>query len=111
LRNAGRRYQQSFRGRLHHARRQSRWRERQREKVTHHGFLKIDGDASVGGHEEVDDNARSQMQRAARVGGNGDAAAVWRRPARETSIRGVALRCAWCGVGAAHLVRLQRWQQ
>lgn len=37
LRAAGRRYQQTRRGRRLHARRQQAYRERQRKKVTHHG--------------------------------------------------------------------------
>jgi hypothetical protein len=37
LRDAGRRYQQTLRGRRHHAHRQHRYRERCAQKVTHHG--------------------------------------------------------------------------
>ena len=36
LREAGQRYQNSFRGRIKHAARQHRYRQRQRDKVTHH---------------------------------------------------------------------------
>jgi hypothetical protein len=36
LRAAGRRYQESYRGRLKHAARQHAYRQRQKEKVTHH---------------------------------------------------------------------------
>ncbi len=39
LQSAGQRYQDSHAGRLHHAARQSCYRERQQQKVTHHGSL------------------------------------------------------------------------
>jgi hypothetical protein len=112
VRAAGKLYQASFRGRLHHARRQSRWRERQRDKVTHHRFLKIEDGASVGGHKEVDDNAQSMaMQCAAPAADNGQAPAVGRTPVWKIPIRASARRCAWCGARATRLVRLQRWQR
>ena len=112
MRDAGRRYQASFRGRLHHARRQQRWRERQREKVTHQRFLGIELDANVGGHKEVDDHAQSMaMEAAAPIGGDGQAPAVWRMPARNTPSRDTARHCGWCGTRATRLVRLQRWQR
>lgn len=112
LRDAGRRYQASFRGRLHHARRQSRWRERQREKVTHQRFLDIESDASVDGHKEVDNNAQSSMamETSAPIGG-GNAAAMQHAPAWKSPTRGAVRGCAWCGVSATRLVRLQRWQR
>jgi hypothetical protein len=37
MNRAGERYQSTRQGALHHAARQSRWRRRRREKVTHHG--------------------------------------------------------------------------
>lgn len=46
LRRAGARYQQTLRGALCHARRQRRWRARQRE-VTHQGYRRALGCASV----------------------------------------------------------------
>jgi hypothetical protein len=39
LRRAGRRYQRSYRGACAHAARQSAWRERQGQEVTHHGSI------------------------------------------------------------------------
>ena len=45
------------RGRWHHARRQCRWRERQRQKVTHQGFMSPCDSATVGSHTEVDTDA------------------------------------------------------
>jgi hypothetical protein len=60
LRAAGRLYQQSFRGRLQHARRQARWRECRRQKVTHQGFPPYGLSANVSHHEEVDADARTQ---------------------------------------------------
>jgi hypothetical protein len=102
VRAAGKRYQASFRGRIHHARRQSRLRQRQREKVTHHGFLGSGGDASVGDHKrEVDDNEESKVME---VGAPHHGAPAPR------SIRTSAQRCTWCGARATRLVRLQRWQ-
>ncbi len=47
LRRAGRRYQDSFRGATRHAARQSRWRRRQEEKVTHQGSAVAEGVATV----------------------------------------------------------------
>ena len=38
VRSAGARYQRTPHGARHHAKRQSAWRERQRQKVTHHRF-------------------------------------------------------------------------
>lgn len=43
LRLAGKRYQKTLLGRLHHAARQARFRLKQKEKVTHHGTQKSDG--------------------------------------------------------------------
>lgn len=47
VRRAGRRYQQSRRGAHRHAARQAAYRQRQREKVTHHGFPPSRGSATV----------------------------------------------------------------
>lgn len=47
LRRAGRRYQDSFRGATHHAARQSRWRRRRAQKVTHQGSAAAGGIATV----------------------------------------------------------------
>lgn len=47
LREAGRRYQRTRRGRRLHARRQQAYRERQREKVTHHGCRAAEESARV----------------------------------------------------------------
>jgi hypothetical protein len=111
VREAGKRYQQSFRGRLHHARRQSQWRERHRQKVTHHGFLKIEDGASVGGHKEVDDHAQSMAMQTPAPSGSEGQVALWRTLAWRPAIRATTRRCAWCGASATRLVRLQRWRQ
>lgn len=42
LSESGRRYQQTRRGRRHHAARQQRYRARQKQKVTHQGSLKTE---------------------------------------------------------------------
>ena len=47
VRAAGRRYQQTRRGRRLHARRQQSYRERRRKKVTHHGCRRPLGSATV----------------------------------------------------------------
>jgi len=79
--------------------------------VTHHGFLKIEGDASVGGHKGVDDDGQSMArQTTARIGSDGDTPVARREPARRSQT-GATRRCAWCGASATRLVRLQRWQQ
>ena len=41
LRRAGKRYQSSAQGKLNHAARQQRYRQRQREKVTHQGSQRV----------------------------------------------------------------------
>jgi hypothetical protein len=71
----------------------------------------MEDDASVGGHKEVDDNAQwVAMQAATPIGGDGPTQ-TWREAARKAPVWGAARRCAWCGVRATRLVRLQRWRQ
>jgi len=112
MRAAGQRYQKTLQGRLRHARRQSRWRVRQSQKVTHHGFPTPGSDANVGSHKEVDDNAQAMaMDLPDRAATGGNAAPARPCPQRPSEKPGSMRRCAWCGAAAMRLARLQRWQR
>ena len=115
LRRAGGRYQESFRGRLFHAQRQSRYRERERQKVTHHGFAEEQSSGTVGllNEKEVDTDGRFE-EGGCRDGGS------WREPrptggveqreiARRRDRR--ADRCSWCGAVGQRLVRFGYWRR
>ena len=85
LRAAGRRYQQTRRGRRLHARRQQAYRERQRKKVTHHSCR------SPGASATVVACARKPVVR--------------HRAAVPGARRGRELFCVACGEACAALIR------
>jgi hypothetical protein len=105
VRAAGHRYQQTFRGRLHHARRQAHWRQRHCKKVTHQGFTSPCDSANVGNHEEVDAAAQAMAQDAPEPTRAGDERAIRRTQQARRVGTG---RCAWCGWPAQRWVRWQR---
>ncbi len=85
LRAAGRRYQQTRRGRLLHARRQQAYRKRQREKVTHHGCRTPSESATVAPCAREPDRSRRSRRSAPRE--------RW------------TLECVGCGVACEAVVR------
>lgn len=110
VRRAGVAYQGSFRGRLCHAQRQSRYRERERQKVTHQGFAAEQGSDTVAllNEEEVD------------VDGGPKAGGSWQLPTPEAGVEhrqsirgrgGRADRCSWCGAAGRRLVRFGYWRR
>jgi hypothetical protein len=105
VRAAGQRYQKTFGGRLQHARRQSRWRERQRQKVTHQGFPLPESSVNVADQKEGDDDEGAIE--------DGDGVAAVPRAGQRTACRrssGEKPRCAWCGAVVGRLAQLRRWR-
>jgi len=91
MRDAGRRYQDGRRGRLRHAARQRRWRQRKVEKVTHHGSTLPAGPARLPTPTGSTESARS--------GGT-------RRPSQARPSG--AMRCHFCGRRCGPWLRRRR---
>lgn len=107
LQRAGARYQASRRGRRCHAQRQSRYRQRQSEKVTHQGFCAPSNCEKVdlpNTRQEVDDETIEKQNQAGTRDGTVDAAA------RVPKMR-PAERCAWCGGAGQRLIRFGYWRR
>ena len=98
VRAAGRRYQQSFRGRWQHARLKGRWRTRRCEKVTHHSFLPPTVSAKVDGRKEVDADVPKKTSEGRDCAAAGSAEVL---PSPGCAPR----RCVWCGRPAQRWVR------
>lgn len=107
LHRAGQRYQRSPRGRRCHARRQSVYRQRQSEKVTHQGFWRPADYGTVelsNATQEVDDETPPGVEIAPNTTCHFAIGA-----ARRARRFGGAERCAWCGRAGQRLVRFGYW--
>jgi len=94
LRRAGARYQLSYRGAYCHAARQRRWRERQPQKVTHHGSPDVGAAVIVVATSTTTANDADSVAAAA---------PVVREPAFH---RWLPSRCCFCGRSLSRLARV-----
>jgi hypothetical protein len=111
MRRAGERYQGSFRGRVCHAERQSRYRARERQKVTHQGFAAgVSSDSVDLGNEtkEVDDDKSSAERLLVRFPTPAEGG-EHRESAEHRDRR--AKRCSWCGAEGRRFVRFGYWRR
>lgn len=109
VRRAGRRYQQSAGGRRCHARRQSEYRRRRAQKVTHQGFCPPSDCEKVELH-----NARQEVDHEG-IEMEDEATGSVRECTRGAAVRALrvrhAERCAWCGAAGEHFIRFGYWRR
>ena len=111
VRRAGAAYQLSFRGRVCHAQRQSRYRERERQKVTHHGFshgVSPDRVDLLSEKREVDDD---ETPEGVEIGQRPELQEGFGHRGGSEGPEKRAECCSWCGAVGQRLVRFGYWRR